>query len=117
MADQTESSQNVEGTISVARVTTGSIVVTAGTVRENWRPVNIGSTFGTLATAAGSTFGTLVTASGVGTEIMVAGCSIVCQTGTPDVRILVGTAITGLSVLTGGAFVPSGGIARIFSPP
>lgn len=91
--------------------------ITAGTVRVNWRPTAIGTTFGTLATAAGSAFGTLVAASGAGTEVMVTGCSIVCQAGTPDVRILIGTAITGLSVLAGGAWVPGGGIRTTFTPP
>jgi len=91
--------------------------ITAGTVRVNWRPTAIGSTFGTLGTAGGSFFGTLVAASGAGTEIMVKGLSIVCQTGTPDVRILVGTAITGANVLAGGAWVPGGGIRAEFVPP
>ena len=102
---------------TVTNVASGSIVVTAGTFRQNWRPTNIGSTWGTLATATGSAFGTLISASGAGTAIIVTGCSIVTQSGTPDVRILIGTAITGASVLAGGAFVPSAGIRASFSPP
>ena len=91
--------------------------ITAGTVRINHRNTNIGSTFGTLAVAAGSAFGTLVPASGAGTAIVVTGLSIVSVSGTPDVRILVGTAITGASVLAGGALVAGAGISMPFPVP
>ena len=91
--------------------------ITAGTVRVNHRNTNIGSTFGTLGTANGSLFGTLVPASGAGTAIVVTGLSIVSVSGTPDVRILVGTAITGASVLAGGALVAGAGISMPIVPP
>src|SRR3990167_9024475 len=164
MADVTESSQNIEGSVVVSNliggtitklgggtvvvgggttnVTTGSIVqtagtlttgtlqnlvsgtvnvglgtITAGTFRQNWRPTNIGSTFGTLGTANGSLFGTLAAASGAGTVRVISGCSIVVESGTADIRVLIGTAITGASVLAAGKFVPSAGITRDFNPP
>lgn len=158
MADQAESSQNIEGTVVISNVvagttsrigtilnvdkgtitrieggslvitggttniTTGSIVVTVGTItagtfRQQFQPVNQVTSYGTLATAAGSAFGTISGTSGAGTKHIVSGLSIVVNTGTADVRLLIGSAITGGSVLAAGAFVPSAGIVRDFNPP
>src|SRR3990167_3860941 len=90
--------------------------ITAGTVRQQWQPVNQVTSFGTRATAAGSAFGTISAASGAGTKHIVSGISIVVESGTTDVRVLYGTEIIGGSVLAAGKFVPSAGIARDFSP-
>src|SRR3990167_996950 len=158
MADVTESSQNIEGTVvisnvvsgttarigtiqnldkgTIARIEGGSIVqvsgtlttgslsnvatigtLTYGTIVQQWQPVNQVTSFGTLGTASGSLFGTLSGTSGAGTKHIVEGCSIVVQSGTADVRVLIGSAITGGSVLTAGAFPPGGGIATTFTPP
>ena len=154
MADQSESSQNVEGTVVVsnvvggttARIGTilnvdkgtltrlegGSIVQTAGTLTTgsltnianlgtlsalNRRPPQVVTSFGTKGTASGSFFGTLSSVAGAGTIHMISGCSAVVESGTTDVRILIGTSITGTTVLTAGKFVPSAGIVRDFNPP
>src|SRR3990167_8968255 len=87
------------------------------TVRQQWQPVNQVTSFGTLGTASGSLFGTLSAASGAGTKHIVSGCSIVVESGTADVRVLIGTAIIGGSVLAAGKFVPSAGIVRDFNQP
>ena len=110
MADVTESSQNVEGTLVISNVA-------GGTFTQQWQPVNQITSFGTLGTASGSLFGTLSGTSGAGTKHIVEGCSVVVESGTADVRILIGSAITGGSVLTAGKFPPGGGIARTFVPP
>ena len=110
MADQSESSQNVEGTIVISNIV-------GGTFTQQWQPVNQVTSFGTLGTAGGSLFGTLSGTSGAGTKHIVAGCSIVVNSGTADVRVLIGSIITGGSVLTAGRFPPGGGIARTFTPP
>lgn len=110
MADVTESSQNVEGTVVVSNLA-------GGTVRQQWQPVNQATSFGTLGTASGSLFGTISAVSGAGTKHVVSGVTVVMDSGTADVRVLLGTAITGGSVLTGGKYVPSGGINKDFNPP
>lgn len=107
MADQFESSQNVEGTV----------VVSAGTTQLNPKPIITPLIQGTLGTAGGSLFGTLSGASGAGTKHYINGLQIVVQSGTPDVRVLTGTAIQGTGVLAAGAFVPSAGIVRELNPP
>src|SRR3989304_4967815 len=91
--------------------------ITAGTIRQQWQAVTQVTSFGTLGTAGGSFFGTLSGTSGGGTKHIVSGCSIVVATGTADVRVLIGSAIIGGSVLTAGFFPPGGGIARDFNPP
>jgi|SRR3990167_1340430 len=154
MADQSESSQNIEGTVvisnvvggTITKVNAGSIVVTAGTLItgtlqnlvsgsivqtagtlttgtlglvdqfDRQHPKQVTS-FGTLGTAGGSLFGTISGTSGGGTIHVVSGLSVVVNTGTADIRILIGSAIIGGSVLSGGAFPPGGGIARTFDPP
>lgn len=116
---------NIEtGTVtSVSNLAAGTITalaagtITAGTIRQQWQPVNQILTHGTLGTAGGSFFGTLSAASGVGTKHMISGVSVVMDSGTADVRILVGTAIQGAGVLAAGKFVPSAGIVRDFNPP
>ena len=115
MADVTESSQNVEGTVIISNVVGGTL--NYGTIVQQWQPVNQVTSFGTLGTASGSFFGTISGTSGAGTKHIVSGLSIVVNTGTADFRVLIGSAITGGSVLAAGRFPPGGGIARTFAPP
>src|SRR3990167_11344419 len=115
MADVTESSQNVEGTVIISNVVGGTL--NYGTIVQQWQPVNQVTSFGTLGTASGSFFGTISGTSGAGTKHIVSGLSIVVNTGTADVRVLIGSTIIGGSVLAAGAFVPSAGIVRDFNPP
>ena len=126
------------GTIpTVAKLTSGSVVVTsgtvgsvaavavvhnagtlqAGTVQLNPAPTITPLIQGTLGTAGGSFFGTLSAASGAGTKHYISGLQVVVQSGTPDVRILTGTAIQGTGFIAGGAFPPGGGIARDLTLP
>lgn len=91
--------------------------ITAGTIRQQWQPVNQVTSFGTLGTASGSLFATISGTSGAGTKHMISGISIVEESGTADVRVLIGSAIVGGSVLAAGKFVPSAGIVRDFNPP
>ena len=99
MADQFESSQNVEGTVVVSGGT-----ILAGTLQINPVPTPTMLTFGTLGTAGGSLFGTLSSASGAGTKHYVSDVDIVINSGTVDVRVLAGTSIQGTGVLAGGKF-------------
>lgn len=111
---------------TVSNLTNGSINILTGTVT---RLANVGTiesgtfqlnptptvtplTFGTLGTAGGSFFGTLSAASGAGTKHYIQGVDIVVQSGTPDVRILAGSAIQGTGVLAAGQFIPSAGISK-----
>lgn len=89
----------------------------AGTVQLNPTPIITPLIQGTLGTAGGSLFGTLSAASGAGTKHYISGFQIVVQSGTPDVRILTGTAIQGTGVLAAGAFPPGGGIRADLNPP
>src|SRR3990167_8896602 len=101
MADQRETSQNVEGTVVVSAGT-----IYAGTTQINPTPTITPLIQGTLGTAGGSLFGTLSAASGAGTKHYVSGLSVVVNSGTADVRVLAGTSIQGTGVLAAGAFVP-----------
>jgi len=113
--------------MTVGTMTTGSLAnvtqihnagtLQAGTLQINPIPIITPLIQGTLGTAGGSLFGTLSAASGAGTKHYISGYSIVVQSGTPDVRILTGTAIQGTGVLTAGQFPPGGGIARDLNPP
>jgi len=111
MADQFESSQNVEGTVVVSGGT-----IYAGTFQINPVPTPTMLTFGTLGTAGGSLFGTLSSASGAGTKHYVSDVDIVINSGTVDVRVLAGTSIQGTGVLAGGKFPAGGGIAKKIEP-
>ena len=116
-----------KGTISAGTIDAGSLPnvaqvhnagpLQAGTVQINTVPVQTPLTFGTLGTAGGSFFATVSGASGAGTKHYITGYQIVVQSGTPDVRILTGTAIQGTGFLAGGAFPPGGGIARDLTLP
>jgi hypothetical protein len=100
-----------KGTItSVANVAGGTIIV-GSTV--NATPLVLG----TVGTAGGSLFGTISGASGAGTKHYISGVDIVVSSGTPDVRVLIGTGIQGGSVLAAGLFLPSNGISKLFIPP
>ena len=70
-----------------------------------------------LGTAGGSQFGTLSAASGAGTSHVVTGLQVVMHSGTADVYIGFGTALTGGSVLARGKFPEGGGMVRDFSYP
>ena len=113
MADVTEASQNIEGTVSIAAGT-----ITAGTINrlDRQSPKQITS-FGTVGTAAGSFFGTISAASGAGTSHVVTGINIIVTSGTPEVMVSFGSALTGGSVLARGSFTTNSGIARNFNPP
>lgn len=120
----TSGSQQTLGTVGVLNNGTLALVTRAGnigtiesgTIRVNPRPITPVTSFGTLGTAGGSFFATISAASGAGTSHVVSGVSIVVQAGTPDVRVLLGSAITGAGVLAAGAFPPGGGIVRDFTP-
>lgn len=106
----------VTGTInSLPQVSVGTLE--SGTVKINDTPIQTPLDFGTLGTAGGSFFATISAASGAGTKHYISGLQIVAQSGTPDVRILMGSAIQGTGFLAGGAFVPNSGIVREFDPP
>ena len=109
----------VSGTLTTGSLSNVATIgtLTYGTIVQQWQPVNQVTSFGTLGTASGSLFGTLSGTSGAGTKHIVEGCSVVVQSGTADVRVLIGSAIQGGSILTAGAFPPGGGIARTFTPP
>jgi hypothetical protein len=114
MADQFESSQNVEGTVVVSAGTIyGGTVqnLNAGTLQENPRPSRNILTYGTASTAAA---GTLVAAPGVGTSTWVETTSIVVASGTQEVLISWGTQTGGTAVLVSGLFPAGGGIQKTF---
>jgi hypothetical protein len=90
--------------------------IAGGTVQINPTPTITPLTFGTLGTAGGSFFATISTASGAGTKHYISGVDIIVQSGTADIRVLVGTAIEGGSVLAAGCFTPNGGISKNFNP-
>jgi len=104
MADISESSQNVEGTVSIA----------VGTVQISPKPTKNVLTFGTLGTGAAYTAGTVVTAGGAGTAHFVNSLSIIVTAGTVDCFIGYGTALVGAGVLARGNFIAGGGISQQF---
>src|SRR3990167_10546693 len=98
MADQSESSQNVEGTvkISTGTISTGSLTNLAniGTLlRLDRQSPKQALTFGTVGTASGSLFGTISAASGAGTIHIVTGLAMVVTSGTPEVMVAFGSAL------------------------
>lgn len=100
--------------------TNDSISITSGTINSvSLNPVPTTPILITSAngTAGGSLFGTLSAASGAGTYHNVTGLQIVMNSGTSDVYVGFGTALTGGSVLARGNFVPSAGIMRDFTFP
>jgi len=101
MADQRESSQNVEGTISVSSV-----------------PVQTGTAYGTLGTTGAAVWGTLIAASGAGTKQYVSGVQIIVHAGTVDCAITnIGVGgTTGAGVLARGNFIAGGGLTDRFDP-
>lgn len=112
---------------TVSNLTNGSINILTGTQQllgtvqlgtMKYEPTTIPQMLqmGTLGTAGGSFFATISAASGAGTKQYIQGVDIVVQSGTPDVRVLVGTVIQGTGVLAAGQFVPSAGIAKNWSP-
>lgn len=88
----------------------------SGTVKVDPTPVPATLQFGTLGTAGGSFFGTLSAPSGAGTKHYISGLDIRMNAGTADIRILAGSAIQGTGVLTGGAILVGGYIAKNFTP-
>lgn len=118
MADQRESSQNVEGTVSVAVGTITAGTINAGTVQLNKTPLQVGTPYGTLATASGAGWGTLVAASGAGTKQYIQGAYVVVVSGTVDCAITFGVAGSqGTGVILRGQFVPSAGINSVVFDP
>ena len=122
MADQSQSSQNIEGTvkISTGTISTGSLTNLAniGTLSrlDRQSPKQITS-FGTVGTASGSLFGTISAASGAGTIHVLTGLNIVVTSGTPEIMISYGSILTGGSVIVKGAFAVNSGISRNYNPP
>ena len=88
----------------------------AGTMQINPDPVPTMLVLGTQGTAGGSFFATISAASGAGTKHFVSGVDIVVESGTADVRVLVGSTIQGAGVLAAGKFPAGGGISKIFTP-
>lgn len=125
IAQVTSVSNLAAGTVSaVNNIVTGTLAqvtsvsnLAGGTVKVDPTPIPTMLQHGTLGTAAGSLFGTISAASGAGTKHYVSGVTIVMESGTADVRILFGTAITGGSVIAAGKFPAGGGIAHRFAPP
>ena len=111
MADVTESSQNIEGTVVVSNLIGGTI-----NRFDRQSPKQITS-FGTVGTASGSLFGTISATSGAGTIHVLTGVNIVVTSGTPEIMVSYGSALTGGSVLVRGSFTTNSGIARNFNPP
>ena len=111
MADQSESSQNVEGTVVVSNLVGGTI-----NRFDRQSPKQITS-FGTVGTASGSLFGTISGASGAGTIHVLTGVNIIVTSGTPEIMVSYGSALTGGSVIVRGSFTTNSGIARNFNPP
>src|SRR3990167_2343225 len=94
MADQRESSQNIEGTI-----------------QDNPRPSRNILTYGTSSTNSAVT---LLAAPGVGTSHWVETTSIVVASGTQEVLVSWGTQTGGTAILASGLFTPGGGIQKTF---
>ena len=111
MADVTESSQNIEGTVVVSNLIGGTI-----NRFDRQSPKQITS-FGTVGTASGSLFGTISAASGAGTIHVLTGVNIIVTSGTPEIMVSYGSALTGGSVIARGSFTTNSGIARNFNPP
>jgi hypothetical protein len=90
----------------------------AGTIQQNFVPVVVGTSYGTVGTAGAATWGTLVAASGAGTKQYVSGVDIVVVSGTVEVAVTnigIGGS-TGNGILARGNFIPSGGISKNFMP-
>jgi hypothetical protein len=127
MADQTEASQNVEGTVTVSvgtvvggtlqNITSGTI--NAGTAKVDQFPGVNGTAITTYGTTAAAVWGTLVAAAGAGTVQYVQGLSVVVEAGTVDVAVTnIGVdGTTGAGVLVRGNFAQNSGIARSYVPP
>ena len=133
VSNLTNGSVNIlTGTIQSSGTTTGVGVVTSvtnlvggtltalalGTVKINPTPVgsSVLSTHA-LGTGGGTFFGTLVAPTGAGTSLYLSGLSVVARSGTVDCGIASNVAgTTGAGVYARGLFVPSGGIARDFTP-
>jgi hypothetical protein len=104
----------VGGTIGV--LTSGSVVVTNGTVKLDGRAsrniLSFGTTFG--GTAAG--YGTLVGSASVGsgTSLWVNDVSIVNNSGTLTAAVGFGTVLNGSNIIAKGNFGPQGGIEKHF---
>lgn len=104
----------VSGTLNAL----ASGTITAGTVRLNATPAGSSVlTTHVLGTGGGTLFGTILATAGAGTNVYVAGLSIVCHSGTVDCGIANNVdGTTGAGVLARGLFSPGGGIARDFNP-
>lgn len=127
LAQVTTVSSITNGTvrISVGTITTGSITdlttLHAGTInsaRIDYRPIgsSILSTH-SLGTGGGTVVGTIIAPTGAGTNLYLAGISVVVHSGTTDCGIATNVAgTTGAGVFARGFFPPGGGIARDFQP-
>lgn len=102
---------------TIGNIVSGSVVVTAGTVKINPDPPTYVTTYGTQITGAAQTWATISSVSGAGTYHYVSGVSAVVKSGTVDCFIGIGSALSGTGVLIRGSFPEGGGIARSFSIP
>jgi hypothetical protein len=100
-------------------VNNGTIVATAGTIKNDGRPARNLLSFATTQVFAGSAFATLVGSAsvGAGTSIWVNDLSIVNHNGTVQAGMMFGSAINGTAVLAKGQFGPQGGIQKSFPMP
>ena len=107
--------QNTLGTVGVVNnLVTGTIA----SARIDYRPVgsSVISTH-TLGTGGGTVVGTILAPVGAGTNLYLAGLSLVVHSGTVDCGIANNVAgTTGAGVYARGLFVPSAGIMRDFNP-
>lgn len=89
-----------------------------GSVQTDTTPALLGTSYHIRGTTGAAVWGTIIAASGAGTKQYVSNVDIVVTAGTVDVAVTnIGVdGSTGAGVLVRGQFVPSGGIAKVFSP-
>jgi hypothetical protein len=111
-----QNSGTVTGVGVISSLTTGSIIMTAGTSKNDGRPARNILSFGTTQVFAGSAFATLVgsAAVGAGTSIWVNDVSVVNHNGTVQAGIFFGSAINGTATVVKGMFGAQGGIQKSF---
>lgn len=116
---------------TVAQLTNGSIVVTAGTMVQTTGTINVGTVTASLnplplvnpilhgGTAGTLGIGTLITAAsmGAGTAGFITGFQVTVISGSAEVILAFGTQVNGPQVIMHGGFPAGGGIARDIQYP
>ena len=100
---------------TVTRLEQGSINVTAGTFRQDYRPISPELTYGTIFGGTAAGYGTLIAAQGSGTSIYITNLKMMNNSGGTaplDMMIGYGTALNGTTVVDRGNYVT--GISRSF---